>query len=180
MDREGWRAAIHGVTKSWTLLRDWTKLNLMHLAYLCSFLSLYFSQSVIHDLIYIHYLLPSLCLFGKGIKNFFCLFTVISLKLNTVYGTKYTTLSFAKGMMNKSINTVTQILETSGWGTESSFLDMFQRCHQTLLFFSPLLQKCRLILLGIAHLFLRQHGVIIWTQYSLHYNHKYHYILLKG
>ena len=43
MDREVWRAAIHGVAKSWTLLRDWTELNLMHLAYLCSFLSLYFS-----------------------------------------------------------------------------------------------------------------------------------------
>ena len=23
MDREGWHAAVHGVTKSWTLLRDW-------------------------------------------------------------------------------------------------------------------------------------------------------------
>ena len=28
MDREAWRAAIHGVTKSWTWLRDWTELNL--------------------------------------------------------------------------------------------------------------------------------------------------------
>ena len=27
MDREAWRAAIHGVTKSRTRLRDWTKLN---------------------------------------------------------------------------------------------------------------------------------------------------------
>jgi len=27
MDREAWRAAIHGVTKSRTLLSDWTKLN---------------------------------------------------------------------------------------------------------------------------------------------------------
>ena len=27
MDREAWRAAIHGVTKSRTLLRDWTELN---------------------------------------------------------------------------------------------------------------------------------------------------------
>ena len=27
MDREAWRAAIHGVTKSWTRLSDWTKLN---------------------------------------------------------------------------------------------------------------------------------------------------------
>ena len=172
MDREVWCAAIHGVAKSWMLLRDWTELNLMHLAYLCSYLSLYFSQSVIHDLIYIHYLLPSLLsVWDRYKKNFFCLFTVISLKLYTVYGTKYTTLSFPKGMMSKSINTVTQILETSGWGTESSFLYMFQRCHQTLLLFSPLLQKCRLILLEIAHLFFRQHGVIIWTQYSLHYNH---------
>ena len=27
MDREAWRAAIHGVAKSWTRLSDWTKLN---------------------------------------------------------------------------------------------------------------------------------------------------------
>ena len=27
MDREAWRAEIHGVTKSWTWLRDWTELN---------------------------------------------------------------------------------------------------------------------------------------------------------
>ena len=27
MDREAWRAAIHGVEKSWTRLSDWTKLN---------------------------------------------------------------------------------------------------------------------------------------------------------
>ena len=27
MDREAWRAAIHGVTKSWTGLSDWTELN---------------------------------------------------------------------------------------------------------------------------------------------------------
>ena len=28
MDREAWRAAIHGVTKSWTQLSDWTELNI--------------------------------------------------------------------------------------------------------------------------------------------------------
>ena len=28
MDREAWRAAIHGVAKSWTWLSDWTELNL--------------------------------------------------------------------------------------------------------------------------------------------------------
>ena len=27
MDREAWRAAAHGVAKSWTPLRDWTELN---------------------------------------------------------------------------------------------------------------------------------------------------------
>ena len=27
MHREAWRAALHGVTKSWTWLRDWTELN---------------------------------------------------------------------------------------------------------------------------------------------------------
>ena len=27
MDREAWRAAIHGVAKSWTRLNDWTELN---------------------------------------------------------------------------------------------------------------------------------------------------------
>ena len=27
MDREAWSAAVHGVAKSWTWLRDWTELN---------------------------------------------------------------------------------------------------------------------------------------------------------
>ena len=27
MDREAWHAAVHGVTKSWTLLSDWPELN---------------------------------------------------------------------------------------------------------------------------------------------------------
>ena len=31
MDREAWRAAIHGVAKSWTRLSDWTELNLYHI-----------------------------------------------------------------------------------------------------------------------------------------------------
>ena len=29
MDREAWRAVVHGVTKSWTWLNDWTELNLL-------------------------------------------------------------------------------------------------------------------------------------------------------
>ena len=28
MDREAWRAVIHGVTKSWTWLSDWTEMNI--------------------------------------------------------------------------------------------------------------------------------------------------------
>ena len=28
MDREAWRAAVHGVTKSWTRLSDWTEVTL--------------------------------------------------------------------------------------------------------------------------------------------------------
>ena len=27
MDREAWRAVVHGITKSWTQLRNWTELN---------------------------------------------------------------------------------------------------------------------------------------------------------
>ena len=27
MDREAWRAAVHGVAKSWTRLSDWTELS---------------------------------------------------------------------------------------------------------------------------------------------------------
>ena len=27
MDREAWRAAVHGITNSWTQLNDWTELN---------------------------------------------------------------------------------------------------------------------------------------------------------
>ena len=30
MDREAWHAEIHGVTKSWALLRDWTVLNWLY------------------------------------------------------------------------------------------------------------------------------------------------------
>ena len=30
MDGEAWRTAVHGVTKSWTGLSDWTKLNRSH------------------------------------------------------------------------------------------------------------------------------------------------------
>ena len=31
MDREAWRAADHGVAKSWTRLSDWTEMNISYL-----------------------------------------------------------------------------------------------------------------------------------------------------
>ena len=37
MDREAWRAVIHGVTKSWTRLSDWTELNCVYV-YMYTFL----------------------------------------------------------------------------------------------------------------------------------------------
>ena len=33
MDREAWRAAIHGVAKSWTRLSDWTELKIDYYLY---------------------------------------------------------------------------------------------------------------------------------------------------
>ena len=44
MDREAWRAAVHGVTKSWTWLSDWTTTTIQmlecwesHFRYICLF-----------------------------------------------------------------------------------------------------------------------------------------------
>ena len=34
MDREAWRASVHGVAKSWTRLIDWTELNWIYVIYL--------------------------------------------------------------------------------------------------------------------------------------------------
>ena len=38
MDREAWPAAVHGVTKSWTWLSDWTELDDAYLSFTCCFL----------------------------------------------------------------------------------------------------------------------------------------------
>ena len=59
MDREAWRAAVHGVAKCWTWLSDWTELNWI------------FSIAILVSIVYlisdIYYFLPSanfgLCLF---------------------------------------------------------------------------------------------------------------------
>ena len=46
MDREAWRAAIHGVAKSRTRLRDWTELNWMN-DYFIFLLFIHFLKAVI-------------------------------------------------------------------------------------------------------------------------------------
>ena len=35
MDREAWRAVVHGVAKSWTQLSDWTELKNIHCRIIC-------------------------------------------------------------------------------------------------------------------------------------------------
>ena len=47
MDREAWRAGIHGVAKSWTLLSDWTELNWTE-SRICVPLFLFISTLLIH------------------------------------------------------------------------------------------------------------------------------------
>ena len=37
MDREAWRAAVHGVAKSWTWLSDWTELHCRRILYQLSY-----------------------------------------------------------------------------------------------------------------------------------------------
>ena len=48
MDREAWRAVIHGVTKSWTWLSDWTELNWTDSDY-CYFTYFYFFPNRLQD-----------------------------------------------------------------------------------------------------------------------------------
>ena len=48
MDKEAWRAAIHGVTKSWTWLSDWTELNWMTLQYFSGFAIHWHESAMIH------------------------------------------------------------------------------------------------------------------------------------
>ena len=66
MDREAWHAAIHVVTKSWTLLSDWTELNFLYLSkwynhLFCCSENKKFSKSLPSpsDLTCKHYLFPS-------------------------------------------------------------------------------------------------------------------------
>ena len=50
MDREAWRAAVHGVTKSWTWLGDWTKLNFIFIELFFKFYSALQFSKVSHTI----------------------------------------------------------------------------------------------------------------------------------
>ena len=41
MDREAWRAAVHGVAKSWTRLSDWTELTESRICHKCKCMQLF-------------------------------------------------------------------------------------------------------------------------------------------
>ena len=58
MDREAWRAAIHGVAKSQTWLSDWTELNWIGFSLLTSSLPLIKSMTLRQFLFLEHQLLP--------------------------------------------------------------------------------------------------------------------------
>ena len=50
MDREAWRAAVHGVAKSQTWLRDWTELNTFIWYFLYySIKNLYYYKALLFD-----------------------------------------------------------------------------------------------------------------------------------
>ena len=48
LDREAWHAAIHGVTKSWTQLCDWTELILLKTPYIKVKYSHYVWQLIVY------------------------------------------------------------------------------------------------------------------------------------
>ena len=59
MDREAWRAAIHGVTKSWTRLSDWSDLIWFFWVESISFLNYLFLLHSAHDSVWPA--VPTLC-----------------------------------------------------------------------------------------------------------------------
>ena len=95
MDREAWRAAIHGITKSWTRLSDWTELILIfyHTEYY------YYINPIFH----LYYFSNIICLFfdgrlcsqPKSIFIFLCSLLITFLPVSFVmliYGYLYTRL----------------------------------------------------------------------------------------
>ena len=48
MDREAWGAVVHGVTKSWTWLRDWTELNWTECSFYACFLERFYHKGMLN------------------------------------------------------------------------------------------------------------------------------------
>jgi len=72
MDREAWRAAVYGVTKSWTQLSDWTELNWKDLeASLCDSFFFFF----------VYVILKQKCFKVKFPKQLFPMHWVLNCKL---------------------------------------------------------------------------------------------------
>ena len=79
MDREDWRAAIHGVAKSCTGLSDWTELNWMFLKCVCllfyrMFLILGVSECRIMTWLW-------LCILGRNMTAMLCFFQCITARI---------------------------------------------------------------------------------------------------
>ena len=68
MDREAWHAAVHGISKSWTWLRDWTELDIFCYCYLN-----YLNSMSIFLITHYSYICNILCLF-----RFVQIFTISS------------------------------------------------------------------------------------------------------
>ena len=50
MDREAWHAAVHGVTKSWTQLSDWTELK-KYMVIFQTYCTFNFALGIIQDMV---------------------------------------------------------------------------------------------------------------------------------
>ena len=71
MDREAWRATVHGVSKSWTWLSDWTELNQVY-RYIPAT-----QESVSRDVLYINsYVCARACLVAQSCPSLWDLWTV--------------------------------------------------------------------------------------------------------
>ena len=85
MDREAWRAAIHGVAKSQTRLSNWTELNdltisnsgLLHCRRMLHVVSFLEKEKIYSDLLHI-LKLDCLCLFYIWFRDFWFLFLLLS------------------------------------------------------------------------------------------------------
>ena len=75
MDREAWRAATHGVAKSWTRLSDWTELNWTDVTCNCFYL---FTQSWHIRVVMTNYYRLNRCVINSMFWPLLCILFVYS------------------------------------------------------------------------------------------------------